>query len=82
MKNRLFQGVFPTGIVYADRARERHGDYVKVAFLSYRTLQLEIEKDCPEELRSLVLESAAAIQARRGEEFQISTVGQTVVLGR
>jgi hypothetical protein len=79
---RIFSGVFPCGISYADRARERHGDYVTLAFLSFRTLALEYAADCPPELRAWIATDAAAIQARRGETFQVSTAGQTVTLGR
>ena len=78
---RLFVGVYPCGIVYADRSRTRAGDYARCAFLSYRTLALEIEPDCPAVLRALIKSDAAKIQARKGEAFQVSTVGQSVWLG-
>ena len=78
---RLFAGCYPTGIVYADRARERHGDYVRLGFLSFSTLKLEIESDCPSELREIIVKDAAGIQARKGEQYQVSTAGQTVMLG-
>jgi hypothetical protein len=79
--DRLFIGVFPCGISYADRKVEEHGDYKRLAFLSYSRLELEWFKGCPESLRGQIIADAAKIQARRGEDFQISTVGQTIRLG-
>ena len=78
---RLFIGVFPTGISYADRTREEHGDYKRLAFLSYRTLELEWYDEVPSDLAKQIIADAASIQARRGELFQVSTSGQFVKLG-
>lgn len=78
--NRLFIGVFSTGISYADRHREEQGDYAKLAFLPYDTLQLEVYA-CPVELQARIQSHAATIQARRGQQFQVSSSGQTVMLG-
>jgi len=77
----LFRGVFPTGISYADRCHEVNGDYKKLAFLPFSTLELRFEKNCPEEFKSLITTHAAEIQAKRGEEYQVSESGQTVLLG-
>lgn len=79
--NRIFVGVYPEGIVYADRKRERCGDYARLAFLSFGTLTLEIAQDCPAALRQQIVADAARIRARKGEQFQISTSGQTITLG-
>ena len=79
--DRLFVGVFPTGISYADRSREKHGDYARCAFLPFGSLKLEIEHDCPAALRALIVKDAAKIQARRGEQYVVSGSGQTVLLG-
>jgi hypothetical protein len=78
---RLFVGVFPTGISYADRSREKHGDYARCAFLPFGSLQLEIEPDCPRDLKALIVKDAKKIQARRGEHYVVSGAGQTVLLG-
>ena len=78
---RLFAGVFPGGISYADRWTEEHSDYKRLAFLDFQTLTLDIKKGCPPELRERITEDAAAIQARKGEQFRISTCGQTITLG-
>lgn len=78
---RLFIGIMPTGISYADRSREVDGDYARCAFLPFDTLALEVAPKCPKELLGLIKADAAAIIARRGEQFSISSSGHTVVLG-
>jgi hypothetical protein len=78
----LFIGLFPGGVSYANRNVEEDGDYKRLAFLPYDTLALEVQKDCPPELRHRIVEDAKTIQARRGQPFRISTCGQTVRLGR
>ena len=79
--DRLFAGRYPCGIVYADRSHEVGGDYKRLAFLPYRTLVLEVEADCPEDLRHHIVLDAERYQAMLGEPLQISTCGQTVTLG-
>jgi hypothetical protein len=80
---RLFAGVYPAGIVYADRARERGGDYLKLAFLPFRSLVLEWEGvSMPDELRAEITRDAERIAERRGQDFQVSTSGQVVRLGQ
>lgn len=78
---RLFIAHFPAGIGYADMARERNGDYVQLAFLSYSTLVLEMKPRCPPELAELIRNHAATLQSRAGEKYVISGCGQTVLLG-
>lgn len=78
---RLFIGVYPCGLVYADRSRERHGDYVRLAFLPYASLVLQIAPDCPTSLRAEIEADARAMQAKRGERYEVSASGQTVILG-
>lgn len=78
---RLFVGAFPGGMVYADRQREEHGDYKRLAFLPWHTLVLEVERDCPATLRAEIVADAALIQARRGDAYPVSACGQTVRLG-
>lgn len=80
-EDRLFSGIFPTGVGYADRTVEEHGDYKKLGFLSFSTLELAIEKSCPADLAERIRADASKIQAMKGEKYQISTVGQTVTLG-
>lgn len=79
--NRLFVGIYPAGFAYADRSRESQGDYKRLGFLDFGTLTLEIEPDCPEDLADAIKKHADGIQARAGETMQVSTSGQTVVLG-
>lgn len=78
---RLFIGLYPAGIVYADSWVEVHGDYAKLAFLSYERLVLDVEPRCKGALLKEVLEHSASIQARAGEQFVVSGSGQTVLLG-
>lgn len=81
---RLFVGVYPTGIVYADRQRERHGDYLRLAFPPFRTLELEWESDVlvPLGLSEEIIRHARHLQVRRGEAYEVSSSGQKVLLGR
>lgn len=78
---RLFIGVYPAGIVYADKKRERDGDYLRLAFLPYSTLALEWTRDVDiaGELRSIIEEDARTYKA--GELCTVSSCGQTVLLG-
>ena len=80
-ENRLFIGKYPEGIVYADRHREVAGDYKRLAFLSYRTLELKLEPIRNKELRAMVMEHARTLQTRKGEQFQVSSSGQSITLG-
>lgn len=82
MSDRLFVGVFPAGISYADRGREEFGDYAMVAFLPYGTLEFEAYPRADPGLVERARTHAAGIQARRGQDFAISACGQTVRLGR
>jgi hypothetical protein len=76
----LFIGVFPEGLVYADKSREEHGDYKHVAFLSYATLRFHV-RDEKSPLLKAAREHAASVQDRAGQEYEISAAGQTVTLG-
>jgi hypothetical protein len=78
---RLFMGVYPCGIVYSDRSREESGDYVKLAFLPYDTLALELRPGVPDDLRALIEADAAKMACKSGQQYQISSSGQTVLLG-
>ena len=80
IKDRLFIGVYPCGLVYADRSIEEHGDYAQIAFLSYDTLILDIGRS-RSPLLDAIRADAEKIQNRKGEKFQISTSGQYVILG-
>jgi hypothetical protein len=80
--DQVFIGVYPCGLVYADRCHLLAGDYKRLAFLPYKELTLDLEKDCPPELIPHIQAHAATIIAQRGQEFQISTSGQTIILGQ
>lgn len=81
MRNRLFIGIYPTGIVYADRRIEVRGDYKKLAYLSFDLRTRTIEKDCPAQLETLIRADMEAVIAMRGEKFEVSECGQYVILG-
>lgn len=80
---RLFIGTYPTGIRYADKRRERNGDYLPLAFLPYKKLELEWQPrvTVPLDLRYQIEQHAASMKARRGEDYPISASGQTIKLG-
>lgn len=80
-KDRLFVGIHHTGIVYADKEVEQDGDYKKLAFLSFDTLELQLEEDCPENLQKEIEKDVCYLQREKGKEFPISGSGQTVTLG-
>lgn len=80
--DRVSAATFLTGINYADRTVEVKGDYKRLAFLSFDTLELEwIAKRVPPDVRDYIVADAAKIQARRGQQYQTSQAGQTVMLG-
>jgi len=81
MSDPLFSGVFPTGIGYADRRVEEHGDYKWCALLLFSTLEIYWYKNCSPDLKERIIADAAKIQARKGEQYQISSSGQTITLG-
>jgi hypothetical protein len=80
LRDRLFTGVFPAGISYCDRAEQEDGDYRKIAFLDYETLELTVY-DHASDLLPLIRLDANAIQNRRGQRYRVSASGQTVLLG-
>lgn len=80
-EERLFAGKYPTGILFADRAVEVLGDYKRLGFLPYETLELEVERGCPPALEALMRAHATKLQAQAGQPYPISTAGQTVTLG-
>ena len=76
----LFIGIFATGISYADKSKTEHGDYKKIAFLTFSHLELTVY-DPFSGLLDTVKEDAKKIQSRVGEDYQTSSSGQTNELG-
>lgn len=72
---------FPAGYVYADKAVEVDGDYRRLAFLSYTTLILEFDKDCPAYWRQFIVDAAHPVQIAAGERVEASSCGQSIRLG-
>jgi hypothetical protein len=82
LNQRLFIGVWSTGISYCDKSQIEHGDYRRLAFLDYHTLELEWHSGTvPPDLAEEIIADAATIQAKRGQPFQFAGFGQTVILG-
>ncbi len=77
----LFIHVAATGIAYSDRTREEDGDYAKLALLPFCTLEPFFFDGCPDALRGRIIAHMETIRTKRGEDFQISTAGQTIRLG-
>ena len=76
----LFTCVMPGGIAYSDRRRTVNGDYKRIAFLAFQTLELRVaapRSDLLDEIRA----DAATYQKRRGELTEVSACGQTTILG-
>lgn len=76
----LFAGCYPTGIVYADKRREKNGDYVRVGYISYKTLKLELEPKCPKDLTDRIRAAHAELMRKRGQPFHIAG-NMTIKLG-
>ncbi len=75
--NRLFAGLYPCGIVYADRGIEEHGDYKKIAFLPYDTLKLEVYAPESPLMTSI---NADVSKYQKGQSLQIAG-NCTIILG-
>lgn len=80
MKDRLFVAVHATCLAYCDISREVNGDYLCVARLPYKSLELEVLEP-KHDLLPEIKADAARLIARRGDKFEVSTSGQYVVLG-
>ena len=80
MSDRLFIGCYPTGLVYADRHVEEHGDYKRAAYLNYGTLELEMEDDVPASLKEEIEAHVGRVQSKRGQYYSIAG-NCSVILG-
>jgi len=80
MQDRIFSGMYPTGIVWSDREVIEYNDYKRLAFLSYATLTLDIESDCPDFLRNEIIADAKRFQDKKGEYIEYMS-GQKILLG-
>ena len=81
LPNQVFVGIFPGGISYADTSKEEGGDYKRLAFLSYRTLELEIRESCPSDLAEAIRSHAAVYQENPGAALEVSGCHQLVRIG-
>lgn len=77
VKARIHAYVRTTGISWCDIRRERDGDYVRVAFMPYRTLEVEwAGGPIHDAVRAYIDKQVADYQRRRGEYFPISACGR------
>jgi hypothetical protein len=76
----LFIGIHSTCVCYCDKSKEEDGDFKTIARLFFDALELKIYEP-QSTLLPKIREHAAEIQARKGQEFQVSGCGQTVILG-
>lgn len=75
---RLFIGSYPAGVVFADRARSKGGDYARLAFMPYDTLRLEVKPDCPPELEAMIRDWCNT-HMQPGASYQVAQY--TITLG-
>ena len=84
---RVFIGVYPCALVYADREREQGSDYQTIASISYATLEIDWNprwKPSSEDDDAIILsiqQDRDDLQSRIGEQFRISAGDQFVTLG-
>jgi hypothetical protein len=76
----LFIGIHSTCVCYCDKSKEEDGDFKTIARLFFDALELKIYEP-QSTLLPKIREHAAEIQVRKGQEFQVSGCGQTVILG-
>lgn len=77
----LFCGIYPEGLVYADKTKEVAGDYKPIAFISFGTLELTWRVKNPGRFREEIEAKHADMMSKRGQDYQVSTSGQVVTLG-
>lgn len=78
--DRLFCCCMPTGWVWSDREVEEHGDYRRLAYMNYGTLELDLEPRVPKELERRIMADAFELSQRRGERYAIAC-NITITLG-
>lgn len=81
LSEEIFAGIYSTGLVYADKSYEVDGDFARLGFLSFATLELDINERATPEQQKQIRYHAARLRTRRGEQYQISQSGQTITLG-
>lgn len=64
MNQRIFTGIYPCGIVYADRHTEVRGDFKRLAFLPFHGMRLELAADCPPDLAEQIQTSVKKYEGR------------------
>ena len=77
--DRLFVGVYPTGLIYCDCGRTVNGDYPRLAILFYADLRLQFEQGVSARWQTRI--KAHASQYHAGDIMPVSTCGQTITWG-
>lgn len=84
-KDRFYVGITENRIVYGERQYDKAENItgmVRLATLSYATLELEEEKPIPADLQKPLKDHVNGIRARQGEKFFVnSTHTSYVTLG-
>jgi len=78
LNERLFICSMPCGISYADRGREEHGDYKRLAFHAYSSGALEFYRGS-DPWKEMI--TAHAAQTPNGTRVSTSCCGQYVTMG-
>lgn len=81
---KLFIGVHATGLSYSDATREEHGEFKRLAFLSYDTLAVKwyVDSDrLPITLFSSIAKSVDEMRGKAGQHWDYDCCGHTVLLG-
>lgn len=78
----MFCGIYPCGLVFADKSLMEAGDYKDLAFINYRTLKITWRaKKMSHEFRRYIISEAKNLRSMRGQQYQISSCGQYIILG-
>lgn len=77
----LFIGVYPTGWSYSDKTNEAHGDFKRLAYQYYDTLELKVYDDKDANKIELIKLLADKNVKMAGEYYQITASGQKIKLG-
>jgi|LSQX01.3.fsa_nt_gb hypothetical protein len=77
----LFIGVYPTGWSYSDKTNASSGDFKRLAFQYFDTLELKVYDDKDANKIELIKLLADKNVKMAGEYYQITSSGQKIKLG-
>ena len=58
INKRIYKGFYPKYIVYADRENRDGRMYKRLAFIWYDKSVLDIQENCPEKLKTVIIQDA------------------------